>query len=178
MKKWIVTLTILLLVFSVQGSIAAGSKAGEGINKQSRCPVCGMFVAKYPQWLTQINMSDGSAEVFDGVKDMMAYYFSPQQFGAAEGNTVEEVWVKAYYSQDWVDGKKAVYVLGSDVYGPMGLELIPFSSQAGAENFFKDHHGSKMYSFSEITPDVIESLRKGHKMKMDKMKGHTMPKTD
>ena len=29
------------------------------------CPVWGMFVAKYPQWLTQMNMSDGSAEVFE-----------------------------------------------------------------------------------------------------------------
>ena len=165
MKKLLVIVTILLLVSSVQGSIAAGPKAGEGVNKESRCPVCGMFVAKYPQWLTQVNMSDGSGEVFDGVKDMMAYYFSPQQFGAAKGITAGEVFVRAYYSQDWVDGKKAIYVIGSDVNGPMGHELIPFAGQAEAESFFKDHHGSKIYSFSEITPELIEALRKGHKMK-------------
>jgi copper chaperone NosL len=165
MKKWIVTVTILFLVFSVQGSIAAGPKAGEGVNQESRCPVCGMFVAKYPQWLTQVNMSDGSAEVFDGVKDMMAYYFSPQQFGAAKGITVGEISVRTYYSQAWVDGKKAMFVIGSDVYGPMGHELIPFDNQAEAESFLKDHHGSKMYSFSEITPELIEAIRKGHKMK-------------
>jgi copper chaperone NosL len=165
MKKWIVTVTILFLVFSVQGSIAAGPKAGEGVNKESRCPVCGMFVAKYPQWMTQVNMSDGSAEVFDGVKDMMAYYFSPQQFGAAKGITADGVFVRAYYSQEWIDAKKAMFVIGSDVYGPMGHELIPFASQAGAESFFKDHHGSKIYSFSEITPEIVEALRKGHKMK-------------
>ena len=142
-----------------------------------------MFVAKYPQWLAQVNMSDGSAEVFDGVKDMMAYYFAPQQFGAAAGITVEEIMVKDYYSQKWTDGKKAIFVLGSDVYGPMGHELIPFDSLAGAESFFKDHHGKTIYNFSEITPDVIESLRKGHKMKGNKMKEHTMqddamPKTN
>lgn len=165
MKKWSVAVSILFLVFSVQMSIAAAPKAGEGINKQSRCPVCGMFVAKYQQWLTQVNMSDGSAEVFDGVKDMMAYYFSPQQFGAAKGITAGDIFVRAYYSQEWVDGRKAFYVLGSDVYGPMGHELIPFASQVGAESFYKDHHGSKIYSFSEITPELIEALRKGHKMK-------------
>jgi copper chaperone NosL len=165
MKKWIVIVTVLFLVFSVQGSIAAGPKAGEGVNKESRCPVCGMFVAKYPQWLTQVNMSDDSAEVFDGVKDMMAYYFSPQQFGAAKGITAGDVFVRAYYSQEWIDAKKAMFVIGSDVYGPMGHELIPFASQAGAESFFKDHHGSKIYSFSEITPEIVEALRKGHKMK-------------
>jgi nitrous oxide reductase accessory protein NosL len=165
MKKWIVTVSILFLFFAAQGSHAAGPEAGEGITKKSRCPVCGMFVAKYPQWLTQVNMSDGSAEYFDGVKDMVAFYFSPQQFGAAKGITPDNIFVRDYYSQAWGDGKKAMYVIGSDVYGPMGHELIPFSSQAGAESFLKDHHGTKIYSFSEITPELIEALRKGHKMK-------------
>lgn len=183
MKKYVVHMVVLFVIFFAEVSIGAGPKPGEGINKESRCPVCGMFVEKYPQWLTQINMSDGSVQIFDGVKDMMAYYYAPQQFGAAVGSTVDEVFVKDYYSQDWVDGKKAMFVLGSDVYGPMGHELIPFSSQAGADNFFKDHHGSKMFSFAEITPDIVESLRKGHKMKEDKMKehsmqDHTMPKTN
>jgi len=178
MKKWIATITLLFMVFSAQIGFGEGPKAGEGVNDASRCPVCGMFVAKYPQWLSQINLSDGSSEVFDGVKDMMAYYFSPQQFGAAAGLIVDSVFVRAYYSQEWIDGKKAVFVLGSDVYGPMGHELIPFANQAAAENFFKDHHGSTIYSFSEITPDIVESLRKGHKMKgsmmKHSMKEHTM----
>jgi nitrous oxide reductase accessory protein NosL len=170
MKRAVAALTILFLMCTVQGSIAAGPKAGEGLNEKSRCPVCGMFVEKYPQWLAQINMSNGHAEFFDGVKDMLAYYFSPGQYGAAAGDTVEEVFVKDYYKQEWIDGRKAVYVLGSDVYGPMGHELIPFSDRAAAENFLKDHHGKKIFSFAEITPEIIESLRKGHTMK-----GHSMP---
>lgn len=170
MKKAIAAITILILLSTVQGSIAASPKAGEGLNKESRCPVCGMFVAKYPQWLAQITMSDGRAEFFDGVKDMLAYYFSPGQYGAAAGLTVEGVFVKDYYSQDWIDGQKAFFVLGSDVYGPMGHELIPFFGQPAAESFLKDHHGKKVYSFAEITPEIIESLRKGHVMK-----GHSMP---
>lgn len=177
MKKLIVTITLVFLSWA-QGSIGADFIAGKNVNEKSRCPVCGMFVAKYPQWLTQINMSDGSVEVFDGVKDMMAYYFSPQQFGAADGAAAGEILVRDYYSQDWIDGRKAIFVIGSDVYGPMGHELIPFFNRAGAENFLKDHHGSKVYSFSEITPDIIESLRKGHKMKGHSMKNHTMPKTN
>ncbi len=175
MKNWLVTITVMLLVITAETGNGAGPKAGEHVKNESRCPVCGMFVAKYPQWLTQVNMSDGSVEVFDGVKDMMAYYFAPQQFGAAAGSAVDEIMVKDYYSQKWTDGKKAIFVLGSDVYGPMGHELIPFDSQAGADSFFKDHHGKKIYPFAEITPDVIESLRKGHKMKKDTMKKHSMP---
>lgn len=174
MKTWLVMATMLLLIVSAETGNSAGPQAGEGLTEESRCPVCGMFVAKYPQWLTQVNMSDGRAEVFDGVKDMMAFYFAPQQYGGAAGVTVDEIMVKDYYSQEWTDGKKAFFVLGSDVYGPMGHELIPFDSQAGAESFFKDHHGKKIYNFVEITPDIIESLRKGHKMKGSKMKEQTM----
>lgn len=174
MKKWLVTMTILLVVFSAQATLGSGSIPGHGVTKKSRCPVCGMFVAKYPQWLTQINMSDGSSEFFDGVKDMLAYYFAPQQYGAAVGVSVDEVFVRDYYSQEWIDGRQAIFVLGSDVYGPMGHELIPLTGKAGAENFFKDHHGSKMYNFTEITPEIIESLRKGHKMKEDSVQGHAL----
>jgi copper chaperone NosL len=168
MRQWMAKTIVLLLVFSAQMSLGAGPKAGEEVSQKSRCPVCGMFVAKYPQWLTQIKMSNGQTEFFDGVKDMMAYYFAPQQFGAPSGITVEEIYVRDYYSQEWIDGRKAIFVTGSDVYGPMGHELIPFAGQAGALNFFKDHHGSNTYSFSEITSELIESLRKGHTMGMKK----------
>lgn len=172
MKRWIVAMTVILMFFTANSSI--GSEAahmhGDAVTEKSRCPVCGMFVAKFPQWLAQVKMSDGTNEVFDGVKDMMAYFFSPQQFGAAEGVTVEQILVKAYYSQEWIDGKEALYVLGSDVYGPMGHELVPFSDKTRAESFLKDHHGQKVLSFSEISPEIVSSLRKGHIMKDHKMK--------
>jgi nitrous oxide reductase accessory protein NosL len=170
MTKWITAVTFLLLFFPARISLGEGNRLEDGVTKESRCPVCGMFVAKYPQWLTRINMSDGSTEFFDGVKDMMAFYFSPQQFGAAAGVAADEIYVRDYYSLDWIDAKNAMFVLGSDVYGPMGHELVPFAGRPGAESFLNDHHGSRIYSFSEITPEVIESLRKGHKMK-----GHMMP---
>ncbi len=174
MKNLALTITVLLLIVSAEIGRSEGPTAGENITHESRCPVCGMFVAKYPQWLTQMNMADSSTQVFDGVKDMMAYYFSPQQYGAAPDIAVNEIFVKDYYSQKWIAGRKAFFVLGSDVYGPMGHELIPFAEQAAAASFVKDHQGKVIYRFSEITPEIIESLRKGHKMKAEKMKKHTM----
>ena len=165
MKKMIFMVIFMCLIFFAQVTIGAEAKVGEQIDKDTRCPVCGMFVAKYQEWLAQLSMSDGSIETFDGVKDMMAYHFSPQQFGGDDAVTVTAVSIRDYYSQEWSDGREAMYVLGSDVYGPMGHELIPFSSRAAAENFLKDHHGKQVISFSEITSELIESLRKGHKMK-------------
>jgi copper chaperone NosL len=141
------------------------------VTGETRCPVCGMFVGKYQPWLAQVRMSDGKVAAFDGVKDMAAYSFSPEDFGAAKGAVVKDIAVKDYYSQGWTDGRKAFYALGSDILGPMGHELIPFSSRDAAENFLKDHRGKQILGFAEITPELIESLRKGHKMKGHGMTG-------
>ncbi|MGW8193691.1 MAG: nitrous oxide reductase accessory protein NosL, partial [Desulforhopalus sp.] len=165
MKIMVEALMICSLVISLTVMSRAGDVPDSRVNKESRCPVCGMFVAKYQEWITLVRLSNGEVETFDGVKDMMAFYHFPQQYGAPDGVTVEEIFVKDYYSLAWIDGRKAVYVTGSDVYGPMGHELIPFEKTAAAENFLKDHHGIKIVNFSALSPALIESLRKGHKMK-------------
>jgi len=139
------------------------------IDNTSRCVVCGMFVAKYPNWVTQIRDSAGNVQLFDGVKDLMAYYFDPGSFGADSKLTAEEIWVKDYYTLSWLDGRKAFYVVGSDVYGPMGEEFVPFHDQGAADSFLKDHHGSKRLTFNEITREMVESMRSQHKMQ-----GHMM----
>ena len=134
------------------------------ISPQERCPVCGMFVAKYPDWITQVRLNTGTVKFFDGVKDMMAFSFDPVSFGAS-GQKAQEIWVKDYYTLVWLDGRSAWYVIGSNVYGPMGHEFIPFSSAAAAENFRKDHNGTKVVRFDEITEPLVQSMRHGQKMR-------------
>ena len=167
MKHWFIAFIIFGLMTT---SVYAENRKPVKPLPKDKCPVCGMFVGKYTEWVAQVRLSDGSAAAFDGIKDMMAYYFAPESFGAAKGAVVRDITVKDYYYQTWSDGRKALYVLGSDVHGPMGHELVPFSSRDGAENFFEDHRGEKLLGFGEITPELVESLRKGHKMK-----GHAMP---
>jgi copper chaperone NosL len=123
-----------------------------------------MFVGKYPDWLTQIRFADGRVAFFDGVKDMMAYYHDPRAFGG-KGEKVAALWVKEYYSLAWLPAEEAHYVLGSDVHGPMGHELIPFASRAAAENFRADHKGDRILRFAEISAGLIRSLRSGEKMR-------------
>lgn len=165
-----VLFTIMLGSSTASCGLADQGMANMQINKDTRCPVCGMFVAKYPNWLASLRLSDGSQEAFDGVKDMMAYYFSPQRYGAKKGVHATSVLVKDYYSQLWIDGKTALYVTGSDVLGPMGHELIPFETEDAAKNFLKDHHGKKILGFNQITEEMILAMKKGHKMKGYHMK--------
>ncbi len=123
-----------------------------------------MFVAKYPNWITQVKAA-GRWYFFDGVKDMMAWIFHPNQYDGVAADKLGEIWVRDYYTLEWIDGRKAFYVIGSDVYGPMGHELVPFSSRAAAVNFQKDHHGKQVLAFDDITPKLIESLRRGMRMR-------------
>ncbi len=159
----------LLFSFTLQAAPVTEIKADE------KCKVCGMFVAKYQPWIAQIQYSTDHVAMFDGVKDMMAYYFEPEKFGGQKGVEATSIYVKDYYTQEWIDGKKAIYVTGSDVMGPMGHELIPFDSKVAAESFMKDHKGKMMFLFEEITLEQVTALRSGMKMKhKKKMKDHDM----
>ncbi len=137
----------------------------EKVMPDTRCPVCGMFVAKYDVWITQIRYDESLVFSFDGVKDMMAYYHNPEAYNGLEQSKISEIWVKDYYSLKWLDARQAFFVIGSDVHGPMGHELIPFSSKTAAESFLTDHHARQILVFDEITDDIIERLRVGNRMK-------------
>jgi nitrous oxide reductase accessory protein NosL len=153
---------LLCLVLFVTG-LAFGAPV-EKIDPKERCSICGMFVAKYDDWVVQLRFADNSVEFFDGVKDMMVFYHNPGKYSLMEQKDIREVWVKDYYTLKWLDGLIAYYVVGSDVYGPMGKEFIPFSTKAAAENFFKDHKGTKVLRFNEITDDFVQSMRTKSKM--------------
>jgi nitrous oxide reductase accessory protein NosL/peroxiredoxin len=135
------------------------------LKDDARCPVCGMFVAKFQVWVTRIEVAPGEFLDFDGGKDLLAYYFKPTVYGGKELPAASRIWVKDYYSLKWLDGKEAFYVSGSDVNGPMGSELIPFASRAAAESFQTDHHGKRVLAFTEITPALVDELRGGAQMK-------------
>ncbi len=140
------------------------------VGKEEKCPVCGMFVAKYEQWLAQIVVEDQKPLVFDGVKDMMAYYFNSEQYGGGSDLTGAQIWVRNYYTLDYIDGRTAFYVVGSEVLGPMGDELVPFSSLKEAETFKADYNGTAILLFDEIDAGRIMEMKKKHMMKMKKMK--------
>jgi nitrous oxide reductase accessory protein NosL len=126
---------------------------------RDKCPVCGMFVAKYPDWNAEIIFKDGSYAVFDGAKDMFKYYFNLGRYNPSKAlNDIDSIYVTDYYDLTLIDGINAFYVKGSDVYGPMGRELIPFKEEAGAKAFLKDHKGKAVLMFKDVIPGVIKEL--------------------
>lgn len=126
---------------------------------KDKCPVCGMFVAKYSDFLAAIVFKDGTCVFFDGSKDMFKYYFNLKKYDPARKQSdIEAVCVTDYYDLKLVNGLEAFYVTGSDVHGPMGRELIPFAREEGAKEFAKDHKGKPGIKFGEVTPALIKTL--------------------
>ncbi|MBK8944232.1 MAG: nitrous oxide reductase accessory protein NosL [Ignavibacteriae bacterium] len=126
------------------------------VPQNAKCPVCGMFVYKYPKWAAVIEMIEKKL-YFDGVKDLMKFYFEPEKW-TKEKLIIENIYVTDYYSQTKINGKKSLYVINSDVLGPMGNELIPFSTEKSAKEFLKDHGGKLINNFNEITKDIVYKL--------------------
>ena len=126
------------------------------VPNQAKCPVCGMFVSKYPKWAARIKY-DNKDYYFDGVKDMMKYYIFDGDFPYDRKN-ISEITVSDYYTLEEIAAKKAFYVLDSDVFGPMGRELIPFKSEKSAKAFMDDHNGKAIVRFDEITDKMVMAL--------------------
>ncbi len=127
----------------------------------AKCPVCGMFPALYPNWLAAVESTGGETFYFDGVKDMLKFSFEPSRYHAKLApKDLKRLRVTDYYDLGALDARQAWFVVGSNVFGPMGNELIPFRSREEAQVFSDDHFGKSILAFDEITQDLVLDLDK------------------
>jgi nitrous oxide reductase accessory protein NosL len=126
------------------------------------CPVCGMFVAKYRPWVATVLYRDGHAHHFDGAKDMFKYLLDlPKWAPDHQAEDIQRIGVTEYYGLTRIDAQQAYYVIGSDVRGPMGHELIPLESAADAAEFLQDHAGKRVLRFDQVDLELLHQLDRG-----------------
>lgn len=153
---------LILITTAMLFSFAAFAKekSQQYVDSKEKCPVCGMFVAKFPDWIATVSLADGKKLYFDGVKDMFSFVQQPEKY--LQGKTksgITAVMVKDYYSLKDINGKDAYFVVGSDVQGPMGSEFVPLGKRSDAEGFMKDHKGKKILRFGEVTSKSLKDLQ-------------------
>ena len=156
MKRFIAVLLLTLWAgfAPAQGVVKPGAK--------DLCPVCGMLVSKYPNWVAVVQYKDGHAHFFDGAKDMFKFLHDLPKF--APGHRKEDIagiYVTDFYNLERIDARQAWFVTGSDVLGPMGHEFVPLASRADADDFLKDHKGRAVFAFAGVTPPVVERVDTG-----------------
>ena len=154
MKRFVIAFFLCL-------GLAAPAHADDPVKltAKDKCPVCGMFVAKYPDWAAQVLFNDRTTVFFDGAKDLFKYYFDLKKYNPNKtAADIRAIFVTEYYDIKRIKAHDAYFVIGSDVYGPMGKELIPFETEGDAKEFMADHGGKRLLKFRDIKPVVIEKL--------------------
>jgi nitrous oxide reductase accessory protein NosL len=155
-----VALLALAAAILVAAGAARAADAAPAAPKQGdKCPVCGMFVARYPDWVASARFADGSYAVFDGAKDLFRFWLEPgRHLPRRTREVVVALFVTDYYGVKPVNARAAWYVVGSDVLGPMGHELVPFATEDGAREFARDHHGKRVLRFDDVTAELLKGL--------------------
>ncbi|NOZ58339.1 MAG: nitrous oxide reductase accessory protein NosL [Euryarchaeota archaeon] len=126
-----------------------------------KCPVCGMMPAKYPEWRAQVVLKSGERYHFDSPKDMFRFLLGlsvknePKHW--VDASEVAAVFVTDYATKQYADARKAYYVKGSEVRGPMGEDLVPFARSEDA-HAFASQHGGEVLTYEEVTAEVVKGL--------------------
>ncbi len=152
MMKIFLLFSSLLILFS-----ACKKEKPAPVQMEHRCANCNMIVEKYPNWMQKVVLAGNDTLYFDGTRCMFKILNESEK-------EVQSVLVKDYYSLEYINGKAAWYVIGSDVLGPMGSELIPFEEEAAAKEFFKDHAAEKIVRFDDVDLKLVMRLAKGMEM--------------
>jgi len=157
--------TLLALVFAAWTSFALAQAPAAELPKpgaKDLCPVCGMLTAKYPNWVATIVYKDGHAHHFDGAKDLLKFWFDPPKYAAGHSREqMARIAVTDYYNLQRINAKTALYVIGSDVLGPMGHEFVPLASEEEAADFLKEHKGVRVLRFEEVGAGLPLMLDQG-----------------
>lgn len=133
------------------------------ISKELRCPVCGMFPARYPKWMAQVIFKDKTLRAFDSPADLFRFVHNLAKYErnsvrSREGVTV--IYLTDYAKGGWVDARQAYFVAGSSARGPMNNADLPaFNGQEAAEKFAAGK-GGRVLGFEQITAELVANLEK------------------
>jgi len=117
------------------------------------CRYCGMPSQEYPKWKAKVVTATGNI-----------WYCSPRcmfisTLDKEKGpKSVKSIKVISYYDTKPIDAKTAMYVIGSDVIGPMGHDLVPLKDKAAAKDFKNEHKGDAIVTFDKVTMKMIQAL--------------------
>lgn len=136
------------------------------IDLATKCPVCGMAIGGTAGQGVSVTYKDGRVAGFHGIavavfKDghvvgfegarcLFIYNSVPQSYDVDVKNIARQ-FVTDFTTKKLIDLSRAFLVLGSNVKGPMGYELIPFSSKEDAANFAAENDGKWIVQLHEVT---------------------------
>ena len=122
-------------------------------NTDPRCSFCGMRVPRGSHWAAGARDAAGHDLHFDTPACVFRYRWS------SRGSGLRDAWLTEYYGPAGprTPGTQLRFVAGSDVVGPMGVDLIPVDP-ARLDAFVRDHRGRRTFAYDDVTADVLAHL--------------------
>jgi copper chaperone NosL len=126
----------------------------EPVDNKDRCPVCGMYPARYPRHKCQMITRGEEKYHFCSTQCLFEFLGHTRKY-AHKDVAPFRIWVIDFPAGVWISGKTAYYVVGSGKQGPMGYEAIAFDKKKAAGDFARKE-GGKVLTFSQVTIDAIK----------------------
>jgi len=120
---------------------------------ETRCTVCGMYPARYPEHRCQVTSNDGATHHFCSSQCLVSFLAAPKEY-LSKGVKIKSVWVTIPQEQSYEYAMGLYYLVGSSIMGPMGKEALPYRSKAVAEAAAVKH-GGKVVRFNGLTPQLV-----------------------
>lgn len=127
----------------------------------ARCPVCGMYPARFPRWAAQSIFRDGAAHYFDSPINLFVFLQRVDRYDSRYAvDDVAVSFVTDFETGQWIEAQDAFFVHGSSAFGPMrDADLPAFASREAADTLTRSR-GGKVLAFTEVTPELIQSLNR------------------
>jgi hypothetical protein len=163
----IMIVSVISMYFPLVSSAADSLRLPDGskVDLAAACPVCGMPTGGTDRQGASVTYKDGhvvgfhgvAAAVFkdghvvgfEGARCLFVYNSLPQNYGVDVKNIVHQ-FVTDFTTKKMIDLSKAFLVLGSNVKGPMGYDLIPFSNKEDAAKFAAENEGKWIVQLHEV----------------------------
>ena len=155
-------LSVLLLGFlliACEKSQPVELPPAQTLTREANGYYCLMTVLNHDGPKGQIILSDKPQALwFTSVRDTISFTLSPEEpknIAAIYVNDMTDSNWANPGADNWIDARKAWYVLGSDRQGGMGAaETVPFSTKEKAE-LFAQQQGGDVYAFASIPEEYI-----------------------
>lgn len=129
------------------------------VPSDARCPVCGMFPARAPQWAAQAIFKNGDTHYFDSPVSLYLYLHAVQRFSPGRNaSEVAATFVTDLGTRAWTPAAQAHYVQGSRAMGPMRNGNLPAFASLDAARKFADQQGGQVLRADQITPTLLAPL--------------------
>lgn len=148
---------------SVSAPAGAERPAPQAVPAEARCPVCGMYPARFPAWAAQVHLRDGSIRFFDSPVEFFRWLGDLRRYGqgVAAGDIVAG-YVTDHVAGGWLAVGDAWYVRGSSVGGPMREDALPAFATREAAAAFVAQNGGELLAFTEAVAAVAMGGAHGH----------------